>query len=313
MEICIFGSGAVGSAVGRGFSKLGHRVIFYDIDRSRVDSLLSEGFDATADSGKAVRSSNIIFICVPTPTLNKRIVLSYVRAAAAEIGRLLRGSRDYRLIVVKSTVPPGTCEGIVIPALEKRSGRKAGKDFGVCSNPEFLRENHAYDDFMNPDRIVIGQLDSRSGALLSKLYSGFSCPVIIANLRTSEMAKYANNTFYATKISFFNELALVCKSAGADSEQVRRIVQLDRFYATHPWSHGRSFGGRCLPKDLDALIEFASKSANPHLLKAVRSVNEQYAAAEALAVPGATRRYARGAKAARRDAQALSIAEEEDG
>ena len=287
MDICIYGSGAVGTAVGRGFASLGHEVIFYDIDASKIARMSSEGFNATIDSKQAVEKSDVIIICVPTPEVAHKISLSYIRAACEEIGRQLCAKQGYTLVVMKSTVTPGTCEGVMIPLLEKHSGKKAGRDFGVCSNPEFLRENNAYDDFMNPDRIVIGELDSRSGEMLEGLYAGFSCPKIRTDFRTSEMAKYASNTFYATKISFFNEIHGICKKAGADSQLVRKIVQLDRFYATHPWSHGKSYGGACLPKDTDALIHFSSSQMhfNPKLLKAVREVNDEYRAAEASFMP----------------------------
>ncbi len=282
MKIGIYGSGAVGFAVGKGFSKQGHNVLFFDIDENKVKGLVSQGFDATSDSGKAVVDSDVIFVCVPTPTVRRKIDLSYIRAAGREIGRRLKSRKGYSLIVVKSTVIPGTCQGKVIPLIEKFSGKKAGVDFGLCSNPEFLRENQAFEDFINPDRIVIGELDARSGDLLETLYKGFSCPVIRTDLKTSELAKYANNAFYATKISFFNELHLICRKLGANSETARKIVQLDRFYPTHPWSHGKSFGGRCLPKDLDALIHFAAsnKLCKPALLRAVRKVNEEIASFE---------------------------------
>ncbi|MEK6842931.1 MAG: nucleotide sugar dehydrogenase, partial [Candidatus Micrarchaeota archaeon] len=211
----------------------------------------------------------------------RKIVLNNVRAVAKEIGKHLRKKNRYTLVVVKSTVTPMTCETIVIPLLEKHSGKKAGVEFGLCSNPEFLRENKAFEDFMNPDRIVLGEFDKRSGDMLESIYKGFSCPIVRTDLRTSEMAKYANNTFYATKISFFNELHLICEKFGADSTLIRKIVQMDRFYATHPWEHSHCFGGACLPKDLDALIHFAksNKFHDPVLLKAVRTINEEIALA----------------------------------
>jgi UDPglucose 6-dehydrogenase len=189
---------------------------------------------------------------------------------------LAKTRKEYFLIVIKSTVIPTTTEDIIIPLIENYSGKKAGQDFGVCVNPEFVREREALSG-ENPDRIVIGQYDSRSGDLLEKVYSDISSPIIRTDIRTAEMIKYANNCFYAAKISFFNEIHMVCTKLGIDSHTVRRAVQMDKYYSTHPWEHGNAFGGKCLPKDLQAFISFCTDSAvchTPVLLNSVQQVNE---------------------------------------
>lgn len=282
MNICIFGSGVVGSAVGKAFAAKGQTVVFYDVSSSRVAALEKEGFETTLDLPGTMENADAVFICVPTPSPGGKISLSHIRDAAAKIGKFLRNKDGYTLIAVKSTVVPKTCEETVLPLIEEHSGKKAGKDFGLCSNPEFLREAKALEDALNPDRIIIGEFDKRSGDALEKLYGGFSCPIIRTDLKTAEMAKYANNTFYAAKISFFNELHIICSKIGADSNAVRKIVQMDRFYGTHPWSHGSSFGGHCLPKDLNALIAFSAGTAGhtPLLLNAVREVNGEMGGAQ---------------------------------
>lgn len=283
MKIGIYGSGMVGYAVGRGLEEVNgkeHEVMFYDLYKEKLNKIAEEGHKVAKNPKEIVENSEIIFVCVPTPSKNKGIDLSCMKAAVKEIGKQLGKKEEYTLVIAKSTITPTTTEKLVIPLLEKYSGKKAGKDFGVCFNPEFLRDKHALEDFENPDRIVIGQYDERSGEMLEKLYSAFACPIIRTDLKTAEMSKYASNNFYSTKISFFNEIHLICEKIGADSQIVRKIVQLDRFYPTHPWEHGHAFDGKCLPKDLDALIHFAvsNKICNPVLLKAVRVVNEKIAA-----------------------------------
>ncbi len=276
MNIGIIGSGVVGSATGRGFKDLGNNVSFYDIDTSRVESLKKQSFQATTDLGFVVKNSEIFFISVPTPDKNQKIDLSIIKSAVKELSKECKDKKDNFLIVVKSTVIPMTTENMIIPLIEEYSNKQVGTDFGVCFNPEFLRENNPYEDFMNPDRIVIGEYDKKSGDILEQLYSPFKCPIIRTNLRTAEMTKYANNCFYATKISFFNEMHLMCQNIGIDSNILRKIIQMDKFYGIHPWEHGHSFGGKCLPKDLNAIIALFNEGHihDPVLLKAVRKVNE---------------------------------------
>jgi UDPglucose 6-dehydrogenase len=276
MRISIIGSGVVGSATGKGFHKLGHNVVFNDIDSEKIKKLKKEGYSATNEI-KDLLKTDVSFVCVPTPTGKKFQKLSFVKKALKDLSIVLKEKEKYHLIVIKSTILPTTCERELIPIIEKYSGRKVGKEIGFCFNPEFLREKNALEDFLNPDRIVIGQYDDKSGHILEKLYKKLNCPILRTDLRTAEIAKYANNTFYATKISFFNEIHMICKRLGIDSNCVRKIVQLDRFYGTHPWNHGHAFGGMCLPKDLKALISFCNDGHiyMPYLLKSVQRVNER--------------------------------------
>lgn len=275
-NIGIIGSGVVGSALGKGFKNIGNNVIFYDIDKSRIENLIKGGFEATGDLESVVEKSEIFFICVPTPDKSGNIDLTIIKSCVEKISKLLKNKKEYFVIVVKSTVVPITTEKVILPIIEQYSEKRIGDDFGICFNPEFLRENNAYEDFINPDRIVIGQFDKKSGDILEELYSPFDCPIIRTDLKTAEMTKYANNCFYATKISFFNEIHMMCQKIGIDSNVVRNVVQMDKFYGVHPWEHGHSFGGKCLPKDLNAIIAMYNEGHihEPVLLKAVRQVNE---------------------------------------
>ena len=276
-NIGVIGSGVVGSAVGRGFKNIGNDVIFYDIDENRIENLKSEGYQSTSDLNVVVKNSETFFICVPTPDKDRQIDLSIIKNCVKKLSELLKNKDDYFVIVVKSTVIPMTTEKVILPLIEEYTGKKVGHDFGICFNPEFLRENRAYEDFMNPDRIVIGEYDKKSGDTLQELYSSFKCPIIRTDIKTAEMTKYANNCFYTTKISFFNEMHMMCQKIGIDSNVIRKVVQMDRYYGTHPWEHGHSFGGKCLPKDLNALIALFNEGHihDPTLLKAVRKVNDE--------------------------------------
>lgn len=281
MRIGIVGSGVVGYATGSGLAKTGQSVIFYDVNGERLRWIRNNGFEATDDIRTLAGFSDVVFVCVPTPTVNGRIDLSYVRSAIVNLGSAM-STKNYFTLVIKSSVVPMTTENVLVPLFERHSGKKAGKDFGVCMNPEFLQEKFAEHDFMHPDRIVIGELDKASGDTLQEIYKFFSCPIIRVNIRTAEIIKYANNCFFATKISFFNEVHLMCTKLGIDSEIVRKTVQLDSSYGAHPYFHGHPFGGKCLPKDLSAFIDLCETSAlgEPVLLKSVREVNEKMRALE---------------------------------
>ena len=194
-----------------------------------------------------------------------------------QIARTLDKIRDYCVIVVKSTVTPGTSEELILPLLES-SGKKAGADFGLCVSPEFLREGKAIYDFMNPDRIIIGEFDKRSGDRLEEVYRNFKAPMVRTNLRTAEMIKLASNAFLATKISFINEIGNVCKQLGIDAYDVARGMGLDQRIGNKFLNPGIGFGGSCLPKDLRALIEKSRQSQyEPKLLKEVLGINERQA------------------------------------
>lgn len=277
MRIAIIGTGKVGFAAGRGFSKFDNDVVFFDINKEVLKKIRKQGYKTTDSLDSIANDYKVFVFCLPTPTKNGKIDLSIMKSGIKQISKLLKNRKKYFLMIIKSTIVPTTTDEDIIPIIEKYSGKKVGKDFGICYNPEFLRERYAYQDFLKPDRIIIGEYDKKSGNILKKLYKPFKTPILRTDLRTAEMVKYANNCFYATKISFFNEFHIVCKKLGINSNFVRKAVQMDKFYSTHPWSHGKKFGGNCLPKDLKAFIGFCSKNHihNPVLLNAVWKVNEK--------------------------------------
>jgi UDPglucose 6-dehydrogenase len=199
------------------------------------------------------------------------------------IGKALSEKSDYHVVVVKSTVVPKTTEDIAIPLLEKYSGKKAGEEFGVCMNPEFLTEiagtwssDKDYNkDFFTEDRIVIGEDDKRSGDVLERIYKPLNNPIFRTDLRTAEMIKYASNCKLATKISYWNEIFLICEKLGIDSQEIANIVARDPRIGKYGSVHGKAFGGKCLPKDLKGFISFAEKYQKIRLLKAVDEINEE--------------------------------------
>ena len=276
-KISIIGSGWVGAALGRGLTELGYHVIFYDV----VDKNLP---NFTRDINYAIENSDISFISVPTPTTPHRIDLSYVKGTSKTIGKALSNKGDYHLVVVKSTVVPETTEKVVIPILERYSGKKAEDgEIGACMNPEFLTEisetwnkDKSYKkEFFTEDRIVIGEYDIQSGDTLEDLYKPLNKPIFRTDLKTAEMIKYASNCMLATKISYWNEIFLICEELGVDSQVVADIVGLDPRIGRYGTVHGKAFGGKCLPKDLKAFISFATGYREVKLLKAVDEINEE--------------------------------------
>lgn len=276
MNIAIIGSGVVGQATGMGFATHNQSVVFNDIDNKKLLSLSAKGYKTTRDLKKAVQDSELIFVCVPTPTVNKKVDISYLWSATKSIGTVLKKAKNFPVIVFRSTAPPQTTRTQLLPLLESFSRLKAGKDFGVCMNPEFLRESTPLDDFLNPDRIVIGELEEKSGDILERLYQPFNSPITRTSLDSAEMIKYASNLFLATKISFFNEIHMICRELGLDSKVVGETVALDRRIGKYGTRGGKPFGGMCFPKDLAGFITFAkSKGVNPKLLEAVEEINMQ--------------------------------------
>lgn len=276
-KISVIGSGFVGENLGRGLIQLGNAVIFHDI----IDKNLP---NFTKDIDYAVDNSDISFICVPTPTTDKgEIDLSCIREAAKNIGNALALRQKYYLVVVKSTVVPGTTENVVIPLLEKYSEKKIGEDFGVCMNPEFLteisrswsKEEDMKKGFFTEDKIVIGEYDKRSGGVLERIYNSLNKPTFRTNIKTAEMIKYVSNCILATKISYWNEIFLISKELGIDSQVVADVLCLDPRIGRYGAVHGKAFGGKCLPKDLKAFIHFAERHSEPNLLKAVDKINEE--------------------------------------
>ena len=294
MKISIIGCGYVGTVTGVCFADLGHDIVFYDIDRKKLDLLARgeapiyeislndliqknrERLTTALDLSVAVRDTDITFICVGTPSQDDgSIDLTYVLSAATMIGEALQENPDFHPVIVKSTVFPGSTEGPVRSALEEASGRQAFVDFGLGSNPEFLREGNAIYDFREPDRIVLGAKDARTMRALGALYASFTCPKIETSIRTAEMIKYASNAFLATKISFANEIGNLAKKLGIDSEEVFSGVGLDSRIGPAFFRTGIGFGGSCFPKDVRALIAGAGDhDEDLQILHAALRVNE---------------------------------------
>ncbi|MCJ7771039.1 nucleotide sugar dehydrogenase [Candidatus Bathyarchaeota archaeon] len=276
VKASIIGSGVVGQATGMGLALNGNEVLFYDIDQKKLRDLEEKGYEITDNLTEAVTESDILFVAVPTPTVDKKIVLDIVQDCTKGIGKVLAETWKYVDVVYRSTIPPGTTRSKLIPGLENNSGLKAGKDFGVCMNPEFLREKTPLEDFLHPSRIVIGEYDERSGNALTGVYSQFRGPIIRTTLDSAEMIKYTSNLFLASKISFFNEIYTVCEKLKIDPNIVGQAVALDPRIGAYGSVGGRPFGGMCLPKDLAAFLEFAdSMGLDLKLLKAVGEVNEE--------------------------------------
>ncbi len=232
---------------------------------------------ATTNLKSAVMDSEITFICVGTPSkTDGSFDSTYVDKASEDLAKTLSEKRTYHTVVFKSTLLPGTTYEKLIPLLEKHSGKKAGKDFGVATNPEFLREGIALEDVMNPDRIIIGSLDQKSSESVEKLYSDFKSPIIKTDITTAEMIKYSSNAFLATKISFINEIGNICKRKGVNVYDVAKGMGLDHRIAPYFLDAGLGWGGSCFPKDIKALIyEAKSIGYEPVLLDAALEVNKK--------------------------------------
>jgi UDPglucose 6-dehydrogenase len=296
MRIGIIGAGYVGLVTGAGLAECGNEVILVDIDSQKVNLInqamapfYEEGLEpllkksvgknlrATLNTKEAVNNAEVVFFSVPTANgEDGSINLSNVQDAARQVGNNLREKDSYTSVVVKSTVIPGTTENVVLPILEKHSGKKAGRDFGVAANPEFLKEGTALADFHNPDRIVIGELDKKDGDILCELYRKLDAPILRVSPKTAEMIKYTSNTFLAAKISFINEIGNICKRMGIDVYRVAEGVGLDRRIGPHFLRAGIGFGGSCLPKDIRALTQAAKEIGyHPTLLEGIIRVNDE--------------------------------------
>ena len=212
---------------------------------------------AIGDGNAAVVHSDVSVVCVGTPSNgNGSLHLTYVEQVCREIGTALRQKKRYHIVVVRSTMLPGTVQDRLIPLLEESSGKRAGPDFGVALNPEFLRKGSAIDDYYRPSYIVIGQLDPRSGDAVQEMYSRIDAPVTRTDIRTAEMVKYVSNTFHAVKVVFANEIGTFCKAHGIDGQQVMELFCQDRRLNISPayLRPGFAFGGSCLPKDLRSVV-----------------------------------------------------------
>ena len=294
MKLTIAGTGYVGLVTGTGFANLGNDVICFDVERAKID-LLTDGvmpiyepgleeiykrnlktnrLKFTTDTEKAVRGSEIIFICVNTPTNEHREAdLTSVQEVAKAIGRYMD---DYKIVVNKSTVPVGTAD-LVEKLIKENQQKKI--EFDVVSNPEFLREGAAVKDFENPDRIIIGTDSKKAEEIMTSLYRSRARadrPIMITDIRSAEIIKYASNAMLATRISFMNQLSYLCEKTGADIKEVSRGMGLDDRIGSRFLQAGVGYGGSCFPKDMKALIAtFKQHDCDSDLFEAVDRINEK--------------------------------------
>jgi GDP-mannose 6-dehydrogenase len=274
--VSIFGLGYVGTVTAACLASKGNHVTGVDLSAAKVEALgggrspivepgvielVTESHKAgrlcaTTDSKKAVLQSDISFLCVGTPSMrNGKLDLGHIGPVCEEIGETIRQKSSFHLVVLRSTVLPGTAETIVVPTLEKASGKKVGKDFGVCVNPEFMREGTAVADFLEPAITIIGASDLSHSHVLRDLYSWVPGRVFETSFRSAEMVKYVCNAWHAVKVSFANEVGTLAKSLGVDAEAVVEIFSADTKLNISPsyLKPGFAFGGSCLPKDVRAL------------------------------------------------------------
>jgi GDP-mannose 6-dehydrogenase len=277
MRISIFGLGYVGLVSAGCLSGKGHAVVGVDVNPAKVDmvnqgltpiieaelsGLISTGVErgllrAVHDAGEAVLASDVHLVCVGTPSSrNGNIDLGAVERVCGQIGTALAQKAEFSVVVTRCTMLPGTIEEMVIPLLERASGKRAGKDFGVCVNPEFLREGSAVHDFHYPPKIVIGFKDERSAAMVADIYAGLESRVFMTPYRTAEMIKYADNSWHALKVAFSNEIGTVCGGLGISAQEVMDIFCSDtKLNISAAYLRpGFAFGGSCLPKDIRALV-----------------------------------------------------------
>ena len=276
MKVSIFGLGYVGTVCAGCLAKEGHEIIGVDPVRAKVE-LINAGkspiieadieeiikeavrtgrLRATDDSVQAIQDTELSFVCVGTPSqINGNLDLTHVRHVCEQVGRALKNKSARHTVVIRSTILPGTMRRMVIPVLEESSGKKAGTDFGVCNNPEFLREGSAVADFSFPAKTVIGEVDRASGDALAVLYAKLDAPLIRTDIETGEMVKYIDNSWHALKIGFANEIGNLCKSFSVDAHKAMEIFCQDKKLNISPayLMPGFAFGGSCLPKDLRAL------------------------------------------------------------
>ncbi|MBI2868710.1 MAG: UDP-glucose/GDP-mannose dehydrogenase family protein [Chloroflexi bacterium] len=298
MRLSVVGAGYIGLVTGIGLAMDGHDVTCIDCDSSVVakinnavypfyepslDGLLekclfdSRNLRATGEFD-GIAECDISFICVGTFSKTENNTdFGNIINVAERIGRVLGRIEAYHLVVVKSTVPPGTTENVILPILEKLSRKKAGRDFGVVVNPEFIQEGNASQSSLNPDRIVIGEHDEKAGDALQALYeTTYPGPILRTSLRTAEMVKYASNAFLATKITFINEIGNMCKALGIDVYDVAHGMGYDPRIGNKFLKAGIGFGGSCLPKDLEELIARAQRmGCDAPLLDSVLKVNNE--------------------------------------
>lgn len=302
-SINIIGSGVVGTATGKGLAQRGHDVSFVDVDPARVEALRHEGYAAT-DAVILADEPAIIFLTLPTPNDGYRWDLDYIKAGARSVGAALRGSTAVHTVVVRSTVPPGTCDKVVRPILEDASGRRADDGFALASNPEFLRARCALEDFLHPRITVIGSRSPRTLERLDDLLRPFGGELRrYREPQMAELIKCTHNLFNATKISFWNELWQVSERLGLDGATVAETVALssEASYNTgYGIAGGAPYGGACLPKDTKGFLGFArSLGVDVPMAAATDRVNERMLALLATDIPKQSAEIAAGELAAR--------------
>jgi GDP-mannose 6-dehydrogenase len=300
MKLSIFGLGYVGCVSSACFASDGHDVVGVDTNRVKVDivndgrspvvepgvedligrAVKEQRLRATMDPSEAVRDSDLSLVCVGTPGRpNGSLDLAYVKGACKQIGAALETKARFHIVVVRSTMLPGTIAETVIPTLEVFSGKKAGRDFGVAINPEFLREGTSINDFYNPPFTLIGADDADTADIIKRLYTPVNAPVITVGIKEAEMVKYVCNCFHGLKVSFANEVGVLCKAFGIDSHRVMEVFCQDTKLNLSPYylRPGFAFGGSCLPKDLRA-ITYKAKAADVELpvLNAIMASNRQH-------------------------------------
>jgi GDP-mannose 6-dehydrogenase len=276
MKIAVFGLGYVGVVSAACLARDGHTVVGVDPNALKVDFVrqgkspivepgLEQLIGAAVTAGRLVAGSDVVtavaqcdvlMVCVGTPGQpNGSLDLSYVRRVVQQIGEQLAGAAAYKVVIIRSTLLPGSMQSIVIPTLEESSHRQAGRDFGVCLNPEFLREGSAISDYDHPPKTVVGACDDRAAATVRELYAGLSAPLIVTNLRTAEMVKYIDNSWHALKVTFANEVGRLCKAMDIDARLAMRLFCMDtKLNISNAYLRpGFAFGGSCLPKDVRAL------------------------------------------------------------
>jgi GDP-mannose 6-dehydrogenase len=283
MKVSVFGLGYVGCVSAACLARMGHRVVGVDVNPDKVRLInsgqstiveeeigelvrvaVSEGqLTATESAADAILSTDLSMVCVGTPSHeNGSLNLEYVQACCRSLGEGLAQKKGRHTVVIRSTMLPGSVKGVVVPALEASSGKKAGKDFGLCINPEFLREGSSVKDFHHPPYTVIGVLDENAADQLEAVYAAIEAPVLRVPVEAAEMIKYASNSFHAVKICFANEMGRLCKAAGVDSHLLMDVFcRDDKLNTSRAYlKPGFAFGGSCLPKDVRALNYFARTS-----------------------------------------------------
>jgi UDPglucose 6-dehydrogenase len=277
-NVIVVGSGVVGTATGKGLSAAGHRVTFVDSDPSRVTALKREGHEAT-DNIRLPGEPAFIFLTLPTPAAGRRYDLSAFADGTRAVAEAIRGTRSMHTVVVRSTVPPGTCEGLVQPLLEQVTGKPVGQGFALASNPEFLRAASALEDFLHPWMTIVASRSRRTRERLRALLSPFGGDIrSFDNPNLAELIKCAHNFFNAAKISFWNEIWLISELLGIDGAEVGSAVAKSAegsFNPDYGIYGGAPYGGGCLPKDIKGFLGFAMDLGVPvQMLSAVDEVND---------------------------------------